>query len=92
MYHIEESISWTDEELVALADAWCCTSQDECKGNDQDRDGYWATIRKKFQNTLGKGPNYRSVDSITSKWTQMKTKLTAWNDFTNDSKTIHRAE
>ena len=53
-YHIEEPISWTDEELVALADAWCSTSQDEVKRTDQNVVGLWATIHKKFRDTMGK--------------------------------------
>ena len=70
---------WEEDELIALADAWCCTSQDEIRGNDQDAKSYWETIRWKFQQALGKGPNYRSTDSLTSKWSTMKTKLTKFN-------------
>ena len=76
---IEEPMLWEDDELFALAEAWCCTSQNEIRGNDQDQKSYWETIRWKFQQALGKGSNYRSTDSLTSIWATMKTKLTKFN-------------
>ena len=70
---------WSDDELVALADAWCTTSQDETRGTDQKGDAYWCRIQAKLAETLGQPEDYRSTDSITSKWTQMKAKLTKFN-------------
>ncbi|KAL4569715.1 hypothetical protein LXL04_025357 [Taraxacum kok-saghyz] len=74
-----EKMPWSDDELVALADAWCTTSQDETRGTDQKGDAYWGRIQAKLAATLGQPEDYRSTDSITSKWTQMKAKLTKFN-------------
>ena len=76
---LDDKIPWTEEELIALADAWCSTSQNATQGTDQNKDTYWQSIRVKLANTMGKPHTYRSTNSITSKWTLMKTKLTKFN-------------
>ena len=76
---LDDKIPWTEDERIALADAWCSTSQNPTQGNDQNKATYWQSIRAKLANTMGRDENYRSTNSITSKWTLMKTQLTKFN-------------
>ncbi|XP_076906945.1 glutathione S-transferase T3-like [Bidens hawaiensis] len=73
---------WTPAEELALTRAWIDSSENSIKGDGQSNNVFWADVRAKFFQAMGCG-DYRNPDTISGKWTAMRTKLTYFNNIYN---------
>ncbi|XP_076933238.1 glutathione S-transferase T3-like [Bidens hawaiensis] len=65
---------WEDDEEAALAQAWIDSSEDSVLGDAKRSAIYWAEIREKFFEIMGRG-HYRGDDSVSNKWKAMVLKM-----------------
>nr|XP_043620192.1 uncharacterized protein LOC122592045 [Erigeron canadensis] len=68
---------WTEEQEVALAQAWIQISECKKYGNEQKAEGFWKRVLQHYTSTLGS--TTRTFHSLTTKWKTMNMEMGVFN-------------
>lgn len=76
------STKWEAWEDTQLAKSWIAMSENAIQGNEQTRDGFWASIREHWLSNLGRPcKNERSATACRNRWNEASRKCQKFAGF-----------